>query len=139
MNYIIFDTKKFRILRCKIFQTIIYNFFKYINIKIAIIVVLLINFYVIIENILQNIDQIKKINQKKNNAITNCNFDINNNYINYANHNQNNKKFQKNKKIYVNINRIQLQSQNQQQKNQFKFKKKKNKNKKKIDVAITIC
>ena len=50
------NTKKFRVLRRKIFQTIIYNSFKHINIKIIIIYVSLTSFYIVIKNILRNID-----------------------------------------------------------------------------------
>ena len=92
MNYIVIDVKKFRILRCKIQQLIVYNSFKHVDIKIANIYVSLTSFYIVIKNILRNIDQIKKIDQQKN-ANANRDIDFNKNQINNANNNQNDKKF----------------------------------------------
>ena len=79
MNYIVIDIKKFRILRRKTFQSIVYNSFKHVNVKIATIYVSLTNFYIVIENILRNINQIKKIDSQKKNEITNYNIDFSNN------------------------------------------------------------
>ena len=56
LNYIVFNSKKFRILCRKIFQLIIYESFKHVDIKITIIYISLTNFYIVIKNILRNID-----------------------------------------------------------------------------------
>ena len=61
LNYIVIDVEKFRILRRKILQSIMYDSFKHVDVKIANIYVSLTNFYIVIENILRNIDQMKKI------------------------------------------------------------------------------
>ena len=92
LNYIVIDAKKLRILRHKIQQSIVYNSFKHVDVKITNIYVSLTNFYIVIKNILRNIDQIKKIDQQKN-ANANRDIDFNKNQINNANNNQNDKKF----------------------------------------------
>ena len=104
MNYIVIDVKKFCILRRKTFQSIVYNSFKYVDVKIAITYASLTSFYIVIKNTLQGIDQMKKTDSQKENAITNHNIDFNNNQTNNTNHNQSDKKFQKNKKSFVPVN-----------------------------------
>ena len=56
LNYVVNDEKKLRILRRKTLKNIMFDFFKQINIKIAIIYQKLQNIYVVIENILRDID-----------------------------------------------------------------------------------
>ena len=60
LNYIVNDEKKLRILRRKTLKNIVFDFFKQTNIKIAITYQKLQNIYIIIENTLRNINQIKK-------------------------------------------------------------------------------
>ena len=56
LNYVINNEKKLRILRRKTLKNIVFDFFKQTNIKIAITYQKLQNIYVVIENILRNID-----------------------------------------------------------------------------------
>ena len=92
LNYIVIDIEKLRILRRKTFQSIVYNSFKHVDVKITIIYASLTSFYIVIENILRNIDQIKKIDSQKENVTASYNIDFNNNQISNANHNQSDKK-----------------------------------------------
>ena len=78
LNYIVNDEKKLRILRRKILKNIVFDFFKQINIKIAITYQKLQNIYIIIENILRNIDQMKKINTKIDDISKNSKFNNDN-------------------------------------------------------------
>ena len=88
LNYVVNDEKKLRILRRKTLKNIVFDFFKQINIKIAIIYQKLQNVYVVIENILRDIDQMKKINIKIDDTISN--FELNNdNQISNANNTRN--------------------------------------------------
>ena len=88
-----------------------YNSFKHVDVKTANIYISLTSFYIVIKNILRNIDQIKKIDQQKS-ANANRNINFNKNQINSANNNQNDKKFQKSKKSSMFVNCFQQQSQN---------------------------
>ena len=78
LNYIINDEKKLRILRRKTLKNIVFDFFKQTNIKIAITYQELQNIYIIIENTLRNINQIKKINIKVDDTSNNSKFNNDN-------------------------------------------------------------
>ena len=90
-------------LRRKIFQFIIYELFKHVDIKNTIIYVLLTSFYIVIENILRNIDQIKKRSYKKE-SDANYNIDFNSDYFSNTNNNHNNKNFKKTKNFRFLLN-----------------------------------
>ena len=82
-----------------------YNSFKHVDVKIATIYVSLTSFYIVIENILRNIDQMKKIDSQKENTAASYNIDFNNDQTSNVNHNQDDRKSQKSKKFFVPVNR----------------------------------
>ena len=55
LNYIVTDAEKLRTLRRKTFQPIVYNSFKHVDVKTAIIYASLTNLYIVIENTLRDI------------------------------------------------------------------------------------
>ena len=119
LNYTVFDEKKFRTLRRKILEFIILKFFKHVNVKIIIIYFVLTSFYIVIENILRNIDFIKKLEAQIENANNNIE---NKNAESQFNYNNNQKKLKNNnkQKMFVDKN-----SQTSTQSNtNDKFKKK---------------
>ena len=124
LNYTVIDVKKLRILRRKTFQPIVYNSFKHVNVKTATIYASLTSLYIVIKNILRDIDQMKKTDSQKEDGAASYNIDFNNDQASNANHNQSDEKPQKNKKPSIPANRSQQSSQKQQQKNQFKPKRK---------------
>ena len=119
LNYTVFDEKKLRTLRRKIFEFIILKFFKHVNVKIIIIYFVLTSFYIVIENILRNIDFMKKLETQIENANNNIENENAESQFNY-NNNQKKSKSDSKQKVFVDKN-----SQTSAQSNtNNKFKKK---------------
>lgn len=112
LNYIVSDAEKLRTLRRKILQAIIYDSFKHADVKTATTYASLTSLYVVIENILRGIGQMKKTGHKEGGggAAASINTGSGGGHASHASHNQSGEKPQGGKKPLVGASRPQSQS-----------------------------
>ena len=105
LDYTVTDAEKLRILRRKTFQSIVYDSFKHADVKTATIYASLTNLYIVIENILRGIGQMKKTGPQEGDAAASHNIGFSDGQTSNANHNQGGGKPQGGKKPSVSVNR----------------------------------